>query len=216
MYPVYKLLRAVNRQYPNNGFINYVDVREDIYDTEETKRLIDEDLRDLINEAIQEVYKDIAIDETYSFPTVPGQREYALPEDCDLRDIQEVTRTFVGIRGPLRPPFGPNQEPDTDPAPVWEYDVTFTCPVEAGTIDGGTEKVYTVNGGETVPEVPVVELNEGYTFIGWFDGVETVQVETIFSTPVTQNITYTAICSNKEPNGDDNDGGYGDSPLGGE
>lgn len=102
-YPIYKLLRAVNRQYPNNGFINYVDVREDMYNGE----LIDEDLRDLINETIQEVYKDVAIDEVYSFPTVPGQNQYVLPEDCDLRDIQEVTRTFQGWRGPLCPPPGP-------------------------------------------------------------------------------------------------------------
>lgn len=96
-YPVYKLLRAVNRQYPNNGFINYVDVNE-----ETTNGLIDEDLRDLINETLQETYIHIARDEVFSFPTVPGQREYVLPDDCDLRDIQEVTRTF---RGPRRLPI---------------------------------------------------------------------------------------------------------------
>lgn len=105
-YPVYKLLRAVNRQYPNNGFINFVDVREDMYDTddEETNKIIDEDLRDLINETLQEVYIHVARDEVYSFPTVPGQREYVLPDDCDLRDIQEVTRTFRGWKGPMMPP----------------------------------------------------------------------------------------------------------------
>lgn len=108
-YPVYKLLRAVNRQYPNNGFINYVDVTEDIYDSNE-RQLIDEDLRDLINEALQETYINIARDEVWSFPTVPGQREYALPEDCDLRDIQEVTRTFCQHRGPMMP--GPVPGPD--------------------------------------------------------------------------------------------------------
>ena len=99
-YPVYKLIRAVNRQYPNNGFINYVDVRED----SANDYIIDEDLRDLINEAIQETYINIARDEVFSFPTVPGQNQYALPEDCDLRDIQEVTRTFIGCRGPMMPP----------------------------------------------------------------------------------------------------------------
>ena len=109
-YPIYKLLRAVNRQYPNNGFINYVDVREDMYDSYEGQ-MIDEDLRDLINETIQEVYKDVAIDEVYSFPTVPGQNQYVLPEDCDLRDIQEVTRTYQGVRGPLCPPPGPPPMP---------------------------------------------------------------------------------------------------------
>lgn len=109
-YPIYKLLRAVNRQYPNNGFINYVDVREDMYDSFKDQ-MIDEDLRDLINETIQEVYKDVAIDEVYSFPTVPGQNQYVLPEDCDLRDIQEVTRTYQGWRGPLCPPPGPPPMP---------------------------------------------------------------------------------------------------------
>ena len=115
-YPIYKLLRAVNRQYPNNGFINYVDVREDTYDD-----MIDEDLRDLINETIQEVYIDVALDEVYSFPTVPGQNQYVLPEDCDLRDIQEVTRTFVGIRGPLPTPPRPGPGPEPEPFDVVMY-----------------------------------------------------------------------------------------------
>lgn len=99
-YPVYKLLRAINRQYPNNGFINEVDVNEL---SEGEGRLITEDLRDLLNEAIQETYIDIARDEVFSFPTVPGQNEYVLPEDCDLRDIQEVTRTFGGAFRPIVP-----------------------------------------------------------------------------------------------------------------
>jgi disulfide oxidoreductase YuzD len=97
-YPVYKLLRAVNRQYPNNGFINYVDVNEDMPNENGEKHIIDEDLRDLINEALNETYIHIAKDEVFTFPTVPGQREYVLPTDCDLRDIQEVVRR--GIRPP--------------------------------------------------------------------------------------------------------------------
>lgn len=75
-YPVYKLLRAVNRQYPNNGFINYVDVTESIYDSEDEDkhRLIDEDVRDLINEALNETYIHIAKDEVFTFPTVPRSK----------------------------------------------------------------------------------------------------------------------------------------------
>lgn len=102
-YPVYKLLRAVNRQYPNNGFINYVDVTEEM-----TNGLIDEDLRDLINETLQETYINIAKDEVFTFPTVAGQREYVLPPDCDLRDIQEVTREYRGPRSPLALPHMPH------------------------------------------------------------------------------------------------------------
>lgn len=116
-YPVYKLLRAVNRQYPNNGFINYTDVTETIYDSEEEEdKIISEDLRDLINEALSETYIYIAKDEVYTIPTVAGQREYALPEDCDLRDIQEVVRQGNGICPPGGKyyeewfPFGPRSD----------------------------------------------------------------------------------------------------------
>lgn len=65
-YPVYKLLRAVNSTYPNNGFINPISVTEDM-----TEGIIDEDLRDLINEALNETYIHIAKDEVFTFPTVP-------------------------------------------------------------------------------------------------------------------------------------------------
>lgn len=122
-YPVYKLLRAINRQYPNNGFINYVDVNE-----ETTNGIIDEDLRDLINEALQETYINIALDEVYSFPTVPGQKEYSLPEDCDLRDIQEVTRTFRGPCRPMPPPPGPAPLPTI-------FTVTFYANGGTGTME---------------------------------------------------------------------------------
>lgn len=111
-YPVYKLIRAVNRQYPNNGFIDYVDVTEGT-----DNEVVDEDLRDLINEAIQETYIDIARDEVYSFPTVPGQNQYVLPDDCELRDIQEVTRTFRGP-GPFPPPPMPPEPEPVDPVRI--------------------------------------------------------------------------------------------------
>jgi len=132
MYPVYKLIRAVNRQYPNNGFINYVDVKDDTYKTYHTdifgnvvedpeSNIIDEDLRDIINEALNDIYKDVALDEVYSFNTVPGQIEYSLPEDCDLRDIQEVTRTGFALNqrpvGPV-PPIEAIVEGEIPPPPM--------------------------------------------------------------------------------------------------
>lgn len=153
-YPIYKLLRAVNRQYPNNGFITPVDVREDTYND-----MIDEDLRDLINETIQEVYKDVALDEVYSFPTVPGQNQYVLPEDCDLRDIQEVTRTYRGVRGPLpTPPPWPGPTPQT-------VEVTFDA--NGGT---GTMPPISVTYGEIfiVPECDFV-APEDKEFKYWTD-----------------------------------------------
>lgn len=102
MYPAYKLIRTINRQYPNNGFINAVNVSEDTYENQHD--IIDEDLRDIINECLREVYKDIALEEEWSFPTVAGQNQYSLPQDCDLRDICEVTRT--GGWGYGHPPLG--------------------------------------------------------------------------------------------------------------
>lgn len=100
MYPVYKLIRSVNRQYPNNGFINAVSVDEETY----ADAIIPEDLKDIINECLQEIYKDVALEEIFSFPTVAGQNQYVLPDDCDLRDIVEVTRT--GGPGFGHPPIG--------------------------------------------------------------------------------------------------------------
>lgn len=187
-YPVYKLLRAVNRQYPNNGFINYVDVREDMYgeDANQYENPIDEDLRDLINETIQEVYKDVALDEVYTFRTVPGQNEYALPEDCDLRDIQEVTRTFVGCKAPLRPPFGPMP-------PVETFTVTFMVNPLEGNMNGASEKFFAVESGGTLVELPYVTASEGLEFVGWSYEGAIIPNETILSTPVTQDITYMAV-----------------------
>ena len=203
-YPVYKLIRAVNRQYPNNGFINYVDVREDMYDTDdpETNKVIDEDLRDLINEAIHETYIHIARDEVFSFPTVAGQNQYQLPEDCDLRDIQEVTRTFRGV--PIPPP--PPVEPGPGPDPQYDHTVMFMVSTSHATLshtegtelDNGTV-FYTVPNGDCVPEVPTVNTVDGYIFIGWSpDGETIVPVEDILQTQVLNGITYTGIFEEDE------------------
>lgn len=132
MYPAYKLIRAVNRQYPNNGFINAVSVDEETYrDREEPYTdIIPEDFRDIINDCLMDIYKEVAVEEVFSFPTIPGQNQYMLPDDCDLRDICEVTRVFGG---PNPHPFGfikpieeiegdtppPPDMPDNGPYPGW-------------------------------------------------------------------------------------------------
>ena len=184
-YPVYKLLRAVNRQYPNNGFINYVDVREDMYDTddESTNKIIDEDLRDLINETLQEVYIHVARDEVYSFPTVPGQREYSLPEDCDLRDIQEVTRTFrKGWPGPM---------------PHMDEHTAFIVLDN----NGGTGYMETIRAevGDTI-EVPECTFTppSGKTFDHWEDEEGNVYNEGD-DFVVEGNNTLKAVWKNREP-----------------
>lgn len=179
-YPVYKLLRAVNRQYPNNGFINYVDVRDDMYDTDdpETNKIIDEDLRDLINETLQETYINVARDEVFSFPTVPGQREYVLPDDCDLRDIQEVTRTFRGNRGPWVPP----------PSGLTRiYSVTFYSNEGEGTMEP-----IEANIGETIT-LPECEFTppEGYVFKCWNIGEK--EYEPGDQVSMYANLTATAV-----------------------
>lgn len=86
MYQVYKLVRMINATYPNNGFINALEVDE--------KTELSEDLIDVINEALHESYKEVELDEVYSFRTIPFQAEYSLPEDCDMSQIQEVTRSL--------------------------------------------------------------------------------------------------------------------------
>lgn len=187
-YPIYKLLRAVNRQYPNNGFINYVDVREDMYDSYKDQ-MIDEDLRDLINETIQEVYKDVALDEVYSFPTVPGQNQYVLPEDCDLRDIQEVTRTYRGIRGPLPtpPPPGPGPTPET---------VEATFDANGGT---GTMPPISVEFGEilVLPECDFVAPEE-LSFKCWQDNAGN-EYNPGDEVNLYSDETFSAIWHNEDP-----------------
>ena len=167
MYPVYKLIRAINRQYPNNGFISAVDVTEETNDG-----LIPEDFRDLLNETIQEIYHDIAIDEIFSFPTVPGQKEYALPEDRDLRDIQEVVRTFA------RRPYGP---PPPHPGPVPPEQRTCAMMFDANGGTGEMEPVVVNYGTQYVLPDCTFTPPEGKTFIGWgVDGSEYAEPPKIY------------------------------------
>ena len=44
-----------------------------------------------INETMKKIYKDLAIQEQYSFTTREGQELYVLPEDCSIDMINSVT-----------------------------------------------------------------------------------------------------------------------------
>ena len=44
-----------------------------------------------INETMKKIYKDLAIQEFYSFITSKGQELYVLPEDCSIDMINSVT-----------------------------------------------------------------------------------------------------------------------------
>lgn len=190
MYPVYKLIRAINRQYPNNGFISAVDVTEETNDG-----LIPEDFRDLLNETIQEIYHDIAIDEMFSFPTVPGQREYALPEDCDLRDIQEVTRTFA-VK-----PFGPPPPPAPPPVPPEQRTCAIMFDANRGT--GSMEPVVVDYESQYVfPDNSFIPP-AGERFTGWgVDGSEYAEPKVIYqpgeAITVYTDITVSAVWEPQE------------------
>lgn len=158
MYPVYKLIRAINRQYPNNGFISAVDVTEELYNGE----LIPEDFRDILNECIQDVYKDVAVDEVWTFPTVPGQKEYSLPEDCDLRDIQEVVRKYTRPVPPPPPPLKTNCEID---APTCTITFTPTDKTGVGTGEMNPEEI--VLGTEFTFPDSTFTPPAGMVFDGW-------------------------------------------------
>ena len=44
-----------------------------------------------INETMKKIYKDLAIQDQYSFITRKGQKSYSLPEDCSIDMIASVT-----------------------------------------------------------------------------------------------------------------------------
>lgn len=52
-----------------------------------------EDKKDWINEALKETYKDLAIEEFYSFDTIPNERIYVLPQNCTIDMINSVEIT---------------------------------------------------------------------------------------------------------------------------
>ena len=43
-----------------------------------------------INETMKKIYKDLAIQEYYTFETIKGQKQYSLPENCSIDMIKSV------------------------------------------------------------------------------------------------------------------------------
>ena len=54
----------------------------------------DERLFVWMNETMKKIYKDLAIQEQYSFTTCAGQELYVLPEDCSVDMIEHVTMSL--------------------------------------------------------------------------------------------------------------------------
>jgi hypothetical protein len=67
---VKQLLTDIDRRYPNT--------------------YSDEDKIDWINQSLQEVYKDLALEEFYKFNTIKGERIYNLPTNCTIDMIKNV------------------------------------------------------------------------------------------------------------------------------
>lgn len=65
-----QLIKDIDRRYPNT--------------------YTSQDKIDWINDALKEVYKDLAIDEFYSFDTISGEQIYNLPSDCTIDMIKSV------------------------------------------------------------------------------------------------------------------------------
>lgn len=54
----------------------------------------DERLMLWINETMKKIYKDLAIQEMYSFETIKGHKLYSLPQDCSIDMIKNVTMSI--------------------------------------------------------------------------------------------------------------------------
>ncbi len=85
MITAYQLMQRINTEYPNNGFV---------YDTEITpnSKNIEQGFVDYINSGLLRMNKAIMLDDIYEFPTLKGQAIYELPLNCELGNIEEVTR----------------------------------------------------------------------------------------------------------------------------
>lgn len=81
------------------------------------------------------------------------------------------------------------EEPDPGPGPDSEPTVTYTVTLTAGT--GGT-----VSGGGTYESGKSVTVtataDDGYEFVGWFEGTELVSAEASYTFTVTANVAYNA------------------------
>lgn len=84
MITAYQLMQRINTEYPNNGFV---------YDAEIThESRIHQGFIDYINSALLRMESIVLLDEIYEFPTIAGQSVYELPLNCELENIEEVTR----------------------------------------------------------------------------------------------------------------------------
>lgn len=84
MLTAYQLIQRINTEYPNNGFA---------YDAEIThKSRIEQGFIDYINSALLRMEGEVLLDDIYEFPTIAGQSVYELPINCELGNIEEVTR----------------------------------------------------------------------------------------------------------------------------
>lgn len=86
MYTVYQLMQKINTEYPNNGLVYDAEI------THETR--VDQAFYDYINSALNRVDKYVMLDDIYEFPTIKFQDIYELPINCELQNIEEVTRRF--------------------------------------------------------------------------------------------------------------------------
>lgn len=46
-----------------------------------------------INDTMKQIYKDLSVQEFYSFMTMKGQRQYVLPENCSIDNIKNVEKS---------------------------------------------------------------------------------------------------------------------------
>lgn len=84
MITTYQLMQRINTEYPNNGFVYDPEIK---YSTE-----IQQSFIDYINSALNRIDPSVFFDEIYEFPTIAGQSIYELPINCELGNIEEVTR----------------------------------------------------------------------------------------------------------------------------
>lgn len=57
----------------------------------------DQDKINWINDSMKKIYKDLALQEFYSFTTIKGQNLYLLPEDCSIDNIKSVEMSSRAI-----------------------------------------------------------------------------------------------------------------------
>lgn len=82
-------------------------------------------------------------------------------------------------------PAEEDPDPDPDPEPSVTYTVTLTAGT-GGTVSGGG----TYESGKSVTVTATAD--DGYEFVGWFEGTELVSAEASYTFTVTANVAYNA------------------------